>query len=437
VHAQLHERLGVTARRLRGSAALAALLLGAVGGVGVAAGRSAHIANVNDVVPKFSIYFNYNVVRKTLQLTKLSLKPFYRRVELLPSGGCFGCTGSGQFTGAKVTGDTITESVTNGSRYLGARAGFVEVITSPDEIGRYKVYALDTRSSPPVPVVLKEGCTPANLQISNDQAFDYKSLPTVPCTAQVARGDHIKLSSPLELSSTKSLHASVSGHSTGPQWLAVFEASSPGCGVNALAESLRTTRVFQVHVPDGRFRVNFRTPPASRPGHFCAYLQTGGRTRVTALHGALLADGRLSATTASYFVAGDALTITSATAATQGQHLPVTLSGVTHLRTELYYFAPDSPCAGTAEAEYGIDPHVLEFTERPGPIHEQVTLGVSPNAPATVYECVYLLYGSPSQRAPVGPTLVGAAASVAVSPAGTPFTPLPAVSPSPGSGGRS
>jgi hypothetical protein len=371
----------------------------------------AHAAGINSVVPVFYIRFGYNVLGPgRLELLWLKISPFYKAFETW-AGGCTKCGGPGNFGSARIRGHTWEEKVVGGKVFMTSSTRIAQSVTSPNEIGRFKVYGLSL-SGTPAPVVLASGCTPANLFLTNSEVFHWRTLPTVPCTAKVPRNDHLTVRTPAELSSTSSEQGTISGHATGEQWLIAFEAQHyKSCAPNAFAEDLITNTFFEQRVR-GNFLVNFQTAPATTPGYICAYLQKGGRIRVTS--GAELPYGRVSAAANWAFLAGDTVSISAPPSASPGQSVSVTATGTASVNEQLYLFSPFSPCAGTAQAEYGEDPDNFTTAETAGPFSTTATLTISPNAPPTVYVCAYLQLGAPSNGVPTGPTLATASQTISV-----------------------
>jgi hypothetical protein len=373
-----------------------------------------HATNINTVIPAFDMFFGYNIVGGKVDMTKLLIKPFYSRFENVPAGGCTGCMGRGNFKKLKLSGHTLTELVKGGAIYMTKRTGLVESITSPDEIGRFKVYGLDPNPDDPHPILLRSACTPANLELTSTQVFDWRALPRVPCSQKLPGNNHVSVSEPVELPSSTTTDGTVSGHATGTQWLIAFQGSSyESCAEDALAEGLRSTTYFERKV-NGTFTIPFTTAPASTPGYTCAYLQVGGRVKVTS--GGDLPDGRVTAAGDTPFLAGDSVSITGNTTATAGSTASETVSGNASIAEELYVFAPYSPCAASAQAEYGVDPTDSTEAVNKGAFSTTFTLTISPNAPSTGYLCAYLQVGSPSNTVPTGPTVASASEQISIEP---------------------
>jgi hypothetical protein len=373
---------------------------------------AARAVNVNTAVPKFEFFFNYNVVHHgKLQITAQFISPFFASFEQI-DGGCVACTGPGRFQPFTVKHNTWRENV-RGKLYMTGKTKIVQAIFSAGEIGRFKVYGLTLRQTV-APVRLAEGCIPADLQLSFAQLRDYKTMPKVPCQEQLPVGDSIQLGAPVELSATSGSPVSISGHAGEPEWLTVFQApldSKSPCAVNALSEALRTPNFISARV-SGNFSGKFSAATASKPGYLCAYLQTGGRIKVTT--GGVLPDGRVSATTDWFFLAGDVVNISGPTTATAGPMFTETFSGIAQVPEQLYVFAPNSPCATTAQAEYGVDP--LDFTtaEQAGAFNTPVTITVSNTPPPVQYICAYTQYGPPSNGVPTGPTLAANSTTITI-----------------------
>jgi len=373
-----------------------------------------HTTNINSVIPAFDMFFGYNIVGGKVDMTKLLIKPFYSRFENVPAGGCTGCTGRGNFKKLKLSGHTLTELVKGGAIYMTKKTGLVESVTSPDEIGRFKVYGLDPNPDDPHPILLRSACTPANLELTSAQVFDWRTLPRVPCAQKLPGNNHVSVSEPIELPSSTTASGTVSGHASGTQWLIAFQGSNyESCAEDALAEGLRSTTYFEREV-SGTFTIPFTTAPATTPGYTCAYLQVGGRVKVTS--GGDLPDGRVTATGSTPFLAGDSVSITGDTTATAGGTAAETVSGNASIAEQLYVFAPYSPCAASAQAEYGVDP--TDYTEAvsKGAFSTSLTLTISPSAPSTGYVCAYLQVGAPSNTVPTGPTVASASEQISIQP---------------------
>jgi hypothetical protein len=377
---------------------------------------AASTLRINTPVPLFTLQLFFNRVGNALQLTRFQLHNFFRKLEPLPAGGCTGCTGNGRFSRFKIKGHTLTEWVEHGSLFLTAKTKFFEVVTSPGEIGRYKVYGVDVFAGQQV--LEASGCTPANLALNNKEALSLHNLWTVPCTAPRPHGDRVSLSVPLELPSTGSAKAMVAGHASGSQWLAVFQSGSlqRGCAPNALAEDLLTHAYFDRKVR-GHFKVRYTTARTSTPGYTCAYLQNGPRLKLKG--GAVLPYGRVLATAGQPYLAGDTVAITGDTSGTAGATVSETFAGHASVKEELYVFAPATPCASTAQKEFANDTSDFAHSES-GTFSAPLTITLSAESPATVYICAYLQFGKPSQGVPTGPTLAVATGQIAVAPAGTP-----------------
>jgi hypothetical protein len=385
--------------------------------VGAAASAStAAAAGVNTPVPDFHMFFNYNIVHGRVQLTGVIIKPFYRRFESLPTGGCNHCVGHAELKPAVIHNDTYSEQEGPGGRTMTSQTRFVEVITSPNRVVRFKVYGLDPKPPSPHPVLIKSGCTPANLHITNAEAFDYTKLWTVPCGAAPPGNYHLAISLPLELSSTVPTGGVISGVASHPMWLVAFQTKTvQACRVNALAEELKTETFFE-HAVSGSFQVPFNAAPATAPGTICAFLQYGGVIKVTS--GAVLPFGRVTATTQTAFLAGDNASIVAPTTAAQGQTIQVQVSGYVNIKEQLYLFAPDTPCAANAQSEYAVDPSDYTQSESPGGfLTHPINLTLNPHAPPTVYVCAYLTNGAPTASSvPSGEPIASAQTTLAVSP---------------------
>lgn len=393
---------------------------------------------------KLDFIYNRNPARPgTLQLTGFYLFPFYLGPELGPFGGCVQCAGSGHFGDshwgsiapfARKFGHTPSElgipkqfvnhtysSVAHGSIFMTSRTRFIQAAIGPF-IGNFGVYGLNVGKQKLVK--LRGGCIPAYLDwyasisaVNNFVLHHVSDLPTVPCNQAVPPGNHLAISAPAEFSSTGPVTGRITGHATGTQWLIVFQQpankikrNEPACLPNALAELGRTVVSFQRQV-SGNFIDTFTTAPASSPGFLCAYLQLGGRL----LQGNQpWPDGRVSATAVRPFYAGDSLSISGATSASPGQQVSETVTGRASTRQMLYVFAPFSPCASSAQAEYAQDPHDLSVAKGPGAFSYGVTITIASRPPPTVHFCAYLQNGAPVNGMPTGLTIRAASQTISI-----------------------
>jgi hypothetical protein len=371
----------------------------------------AHAAGINTIVPVFKLYFGYNVAGfGRLQLTKFLLRPFYSSFEAAPSGGCLHCDGQGKFGDTKITGHTLTEKVVHGKRFMTARTQFIQSVTSPGEIGFFKVYGVNVNLASPGPYVLASGCTPANLALSNDEVFKWRTLPRVPCHESLPQGTHVAINVPIELSTTAGLQGTVTGHAGSSEWLIAFESEKPfdaqrgvACAPNALAEGLLTQTFFKVKV-HGDFHIDFTTAPAKTPGFQCAYLQTGGLVRVTG--GTKYPDGRVTASGNQAFFAGDTVAVTGPTSSPLNTQASITVTGTASVPEEVYVFAPYSPCQPDAQLEYVQDPaeYAVPVAQGPFSVPVSVTVGMPPPGVTTIYECAYLQLLPPAIKDGPSPT---------------------------------
>jgi hypothetical protein len=81
---------------------------------------------------------------------------------------------------------------------------------------------------------------------------------------------------------------------------------------------------------------------------------------------------------------------------------------------QLYVFAPNSPCATTAQAEYGVDPQDFTTAEAAGAFNTPVTITISATPPPVQYICAYMQYGAPSNGVPTGPTLAANSTAITI-----------------------
>jgi hypothetical protein len=361
-------------------------------------GSNAHKATVNTVVPRFTFFLSYNVVNQgKLQLTGFTIKPYFK-AEPFPIGGCSHCTGNGHFNKVKIRGTTLTETV-HGSIFITRKTRFAQALTRPGEIGRYKVFGLKL-GLVPRPVVLAQGCLAADAPLTNDDFLEAKTLPVVPCTAKVPKGDQISLDSPYELSA--SAQETITGRASGARWLSLF-LTHESCAPDAQAEAPRSVGHAFWFV-GGDFSESF-TSTSTSPGYFCVYLETGGR-----FDG--IPDGRETAAILDdSFLAGDTLSITGPSTAEPDQEVEVTFSGNASVAEELYEFVGYVPCASTAQKE---------FSQASGGAETPVSAGAFSKSIATTplaqsaEVCGYLQLGAPANSVPTGPTLVAASFPISV-----------------------
>jgi hypothetical protein len=141
----------------------------------------------------------------------------------------------------------------------------------PGEVGRFKIYRVD-----PVAGTLPleaEGCIPAEVAPTYRELAHLRTIPQVPCAAPPTAGA-INDSFPATVSSQAAVQIDIRGGAPGPGWLAAFETPNP-CAPDALAESFRA--VGEEWRVNGRIDAAFTIEPEQHAGHFCAYLQAGGR----------------------------------------------------------------------------------------------------------------------------------------------------------------
>lgn len=360
-------------------------------------GPIAKAAGVNSVVPKFKFHLIFSPVNShKIRLKGFTITPFFKRFESFPIGGCNACSGNGHFAKVKIRGTTLIETM-RGARYLTNRTRFTQAITSPGEIGRYKVVGVNVAEQ--APVLRGQGCLAADAPIANSDFLNHRLLPAVPCSARVPKGDHVGFSSPLELAPN---HAeTVSGHASGARWLSVYQSHSK-CAVNAEAEAPHAVSHGFWFV-GGNFRESFVATDSS-PGFFCIYLQTGGRFHK-------VPDGRVSVSGSIVYLAGDKLQISGPSSVAPGGQALDTFTGSASIPEELYDFVSYAPCAATAQAEYQQAAGVYEVAVQ-GPFSKSVN---SVPFAQSGFICAYLQVGAPSGVTPTGPTVVSAAEAVSVS----------------------
>ena len=91
-----------------------------------------------------------------------------------------------------------------------------------------------------------------------------------------------------------------------------------------------------------------------------------------------------------------------------------TITGRASTRQFLYVFAPFSPCAPTAQAEYAQDPHDLSTAKGPGAFSYGVTVTIASQTPPTVHFCAYLQSGAPVKGVPTGLTIRAASQTISI-----------------------
>ena len=385
------------------------------------AGPVAHAAGINSVLPNFKTAIGYDLRGGRVELTALFIYPFHQNIEGAEFG-CTGCVGPGNFGPAKWSGTkvsketraryTLTDKLRGGTARMSSKTRIVVDVYGTNRIGRFRVYHL-AGGSFPAPVLLATGCTPAYLPLKDHRAAlsDWKHLPKVPCNARTPHGS-LSISGPVEFSSAGGQPATVSGHIAGSAWLTIFQTNG-SCAPNALAENSSSSAFFvplQVH---GTFHVTFKTSGTTTPGNVCAYLQAGGRDSFDFV--TPLPDGRIAARAGLFYYAGDSAHITTAATATAGQTTTVTVAGTAKVTGEyLYLFSPNSPCAATAQAEFGVDPADQSTAETQFNYSSPFSVTVPATAPPTVYRCAYLQSSGPSGGAPTGSLLATASAAVTV-----------------------
>ena len=376
---------------------------------------------INSVLPKFKTAIGYDIRGGRVELTALFIYPFHENIEGAEFG-CTACVGPGNFGPAKWSGSkvspetraryTLTDKLRGGTARMSAKTRIVVDVYDSGKIGRFRVYHLAGGRSP-APAVLASGCTPAYLPLKDHKAAlsDWKHLPKVPCAGGTPHGS-LSIAAPLEFAAGGGQQATVSGHIAGSGWLTIFQTNGT-CAPNALAENTTSSAFFIPLKVHGNFRIQFKTAGTTSPGNVCAYLQNGGRDGFDFV--TPLPDGRVAAKANLFYYAGDTAHITAASPVTAGQSTTVTVSGTAKVTGEyLYAFFPNSPCAATAQAEFGVDPSDQAVPETQVNYSSPFTVTVPSTAPATVYRCAYLQSGGPSNGVPTGTTLAAATATVAV-----------------------
>ncbi|MBV9820148.1 MAG: hypothetical protein JOZ07_17595 [Solirubrobacterales bacterium] len=362
----------------------------------------------NPVVQPFKLGFSYSQVHTgLLRLKALLIRPVSGADRL--KGGCAHCdTGHGHFANYRLKGDIVTEP-TVGKLYIDGSTRIAQAVVRPGAIGRFKLYGV--RVGPPtVPVPLTQGCLPADLiptegptpAVVLNALLEPKVLPRLPCSGTV-NGDRAVLYTPYELSpAAPTPVGKFTGHANGSRYISVFQVTN-GCSHDALAESYRTHNFIVWHVR-GDFTKYFSTAPATKPGFFCGYLQSGG-------HFGKIPDGRVGLAFDLRYYAGDAVSVSPASG-TSGSPVTDVITGNASTSETLWYFDSYSACAPTAQQEY---PNAVGLGHSPvsGAFSVTVT-GVTLSQSA--YRCAYLQLGGPNSNGqPTGPTLAGGDSVITIS----------------------
>ncbi|MGI8714959.1 MAG: hypothetical protein ACR2NR_17620 [Solirubrobacteraceae bacterium] len=364
------------------------------------AGPVAEADGLNPVVKPFSFFLIYHSVNSLeIALKAFEIKPFFPQ-QAAPLGGCLHCLGFGHFQSYVVKRDTLTEKV-RGTRLLTTHTRFSQAIVRRGEIGRFKVYGVAL--NPARPFVRQAGCLGADTGVTNDDLIYGRALPLVGCTAATPRDGATSFNAPAELSKTVQGHGSVSGNAKGERWLSVFKVHA-ACGANAQATKRIHGVSGAVWKVRGRFRETFTTGLDTRAGHFCVYLQDGGRWHK-------VPDGRISQRGSIAFFGGDSVSITGAATGAAGQAVADTFGGFASASEVLWTFDSYTPCAPTAEAEY---PAAVGVGVNSVKGLFSLSVNSIPLA-QSAYRCGYLQVGASSHHKPTGPTLASASALITVS----------------------
>jgi len=371
----------------------------------------ARIASVNTVVPPFGLAFSFSQVKVgQLKLKEVLIKPVDPGEFV--KGGCSQCTGTGSFLPYTIKNKLFTEGV-RGNIFLSSKTHIVEALVRPGQIGRFKLYGV-TVGPPTDTTLLAQGCLPADIvQFAGgttagvlNALLNPKTLPTIPCSASAnPRGDNVTFfRPPFELSATQQFTGEFKGFANGSRWLTVWEGHQTHCGPDPFSEARLGFQHVTWHV-HGNFDVAFRTARVSRAGFFCAYLQNGGTF-------GQLPDGRIGITWSAPYFAGDTISITGPTSAAAGATIENTFAGHASAPEQLWVFDSTTPCASTAEAEYGPS-FGLSNTPVNGDFSIRVT---SVPLKQSGFRCAYLQVGAPTKKGlPTGPTLATASQAITVS----------------------
>jgi hypothetical protein len=362
-------------------------------------GPLASVASINPVVHPFEFFLIFHPLTvDSLALKGFEIKPFFPH-QAAPLGGCVHCTGHGTFPSLKLKGHTLTETV-KGLRILTVNTRFPQAIVRRGEIGRFKEFGIAL--NPVRPVVRAQGCLGADTGLTNENLLSGQALPLVPCTADNPTDTTTHVDTPIELSKTVQQHGKVSGNAKGSRWLSVFKVHA-ACGLDAQATSRIRGESHAIWHVRGQFSKGFTTGLDTKPGHFCAYLQTGGRWKG-------IPDGRISQRGDFPFLAGDSISITGASTGVAGQPVANTLSGFASTTEYLWTFDSNSPCLATAVAEY--TPSIgFGVTKVSGLFSEAIN---SVPLATSAYRCAYLQLGAPKDDKPTGQTLATASVLITV-----------------------
>lgn len=367
--------------------------------------RAATAGTLNPVAAPFTMTLVYRALSAdAIMLDRVELSPYSARLGA-PIGGCLRCQGSGRLSSPSVARRRMTERV-RGSIVLTGRTRFGQAIAPAGAIGRFQIDGIAT--GPARPVARRKGCLGADTQVTGHELVDGGPLPLVACRAAGPRDGNTRFSAPSELSPTASQPGTISGRTHGGRWLTVLVVHS-GCAATAQATArIPGATMTQWHV-NGPFRRTFATGTARTPGFFCVYLQNGGRWH-------RVPDGRISQRGAIAFFAGDRVSISPppSTPVSVGEPITNTFSGFASAGETLWTFDSYSPCAATAQAQYGAS---IGFGE--DPVKGSFSLAIT-SVPLnrSAYRCAYLQYGRPGGAAghptPTGPTLATASVLIGV-----------------------
>lgn len=367
----------------------------------LAAAPQARTASVNAVIPFVSLSFFFHGFS---ELKGFELYPYYHRYNY-PYAGCYSCPGHGRFTKWLWRGHTLKSNV-KGTIRLTRKTEFVAVITQPGEIGRYKLIGVHlSPPSLPFPYSIRQGCVAADVPLTENYVYYGGRLPFVPCRQHVPYDAGGNLNAPSELSSTAGLNGSIAVSVSGARWFALFETTTT-CRADAQAQYHTPGHYWLWHLGHrGHYNLSFQTYPSSGSGHFCVFAQIGGKFQG-------MPDGRVTLSGSIPFWVGDTVTITGPTTTTAGGTVTDTYSGHAATTEELWQFVSTTPCAATAEGEYG--PSFGYYSQQVGPGNFSTNV-TTVALKQSSYECAYLNVGAPSKGKPTGPTLATHSTVITVS----------------------
>lgn len=354
----------------------------------------------NAIVPRFKLDLLWHGDYPVLDIKGFELSPVTRAEA--ESYACIRCTGQGHFLPAKLHGRKLVANV-RGTRLMNSKTAFLADVTEPGHIGRIQGSKLKITATSLGTQTFGNACLGADT--GTDLTKFGGTLPFVPCTTRTPRDPGVALAFPAELSSSQRETGAIVGRTSGPRWLSVFQVHGP-CLADAQLDAQAYGRQVMYHV-NGKFAKRFTTGIATKPGLFCAYLQTGGRYRK-------VPDGQLTLVGEVPFYAGDFIQISVPGTVAAGQVIATTYQGFASSSFELYTFHSYEPCAADAQDEAPQAFGYFFMAVGPGGFSVPVT---SLPVEATTFACAYLQTAGPAGVTPQGVTVASNEAEVAVTPA--------------------